>query len=547
MSKKNLIVLIPILMMGAAVVGVFFGHQAAKVGARGIGSFMSSPQTFMQGNNTKLSTIVELIEQQYVDHVDVDSITELVIPELLKHLDPHTIYIPARNLAQVNNELKSNFGGIGVQFTIREDTVNIVSVISGGPASKLGVLPGDKIIKVNGNDFVGKKISNEVVMDSLRGEFGSKVNVTLLRNKDEQINIDIIRGVIPMYSVDVSYMLNDSIGYIRIDRFAEKTYEEMMTGVAKLRSQGCKKLVVDLRGNSGGLLDVVIKMCNEFLPSNALIVYTEGAHQMREDTRANGLGTCQDLGVVVLIDEYSASASEIFAGAMQDNDRGIIIGRRSFGKGLVQTQMELFDQSALRLTIARYHTPSGRCIQRPYDEGTESYYEDTYKRYSSGELFNADSVKVDENQSFTTKGGRTVFGGGGIIPDIFVPRDTTMASNYLIALRSKNIIYNFSLDYADKHRNDNIGKMNNDQLIKFLKHANLMGEIEAYAAKKGIKRTKAVKPDEERYILTEARALIGRNLRDNDVFYPILNETDDVVEKALEIISKRVSVMDAHQ
>ncbi|MBP5420006.1 MAG: S41 family peptidase [Bacteroidales bacterium] len=545
MSKKNLIVLIPILMMGAAITGVFFGHQAAKVGSRSVGNFMSTPQQYMQNPNSKLGTIVDIIEQQYVDVVDLDSITELVIPELLKHLDPHSIYIPARNLAQVNNELKSNFGGIGVQFTIREDTVNIVSVISGGPASKLGVLPGDKIIKVNGYDFVGKKISNEVVMDSLRGEFGSKVNVTLLRNHDEEINIDIIRGVIPMYSVDVSYMLNDSVGYLRIDRFAEKTYEEMMTGIAKLRSMHCTKLVVDLRGNSGGLLDVVIKMCNEFLPANALIVYTEGAHQSREETRANGLGTCQDLGVVVLIDEYSASASEIFAGAMQDNDRGIIIGRRSFGKGLVQTQMELFDQSALRLTIARYHTPSGRCIQRPYSDGVDDYYEDTYKRYSSGELFNADSVKVDENQSYTTIGGRIVFGGGGIIPDIFVPRDTTIASNYLIALRTKNVIYNFSLDYADKHRNDNIGKMNNKQLINFLKHANLMSEIEAYAAKKGVVYTKTIKNDEKKYILTEARALIGRNLRDNEVFYPILNEADDVVMKALEVINSGETVLNA--
>ena len=542
MSKKKLIILVPLLMAGAAILGIIIGHQAAVIGTLSkIGT-----RALIKNNNAKIDAILDIISNQYVDDVNVDSITEKIIPEMLKHLDPHSVYIPASDLAKVNGELKSNFCGIGVQFTIREDTVNIVSVISGGPSSKLGVMPGDKIIRVNDNNFVGKTINNDMVMDSLRGEFGTEVKVSVLRGSQE-MDFNIIRGVIPMYSVDVAYMLNDSVGYLRIDRFAEKTYEEMMTGIAKLKVNNCKTLVVDLRGNSGGLLDVVIKMCNEFLPANALIVYTEGAHEYRSESRANGLGTCQNLNVVVLIDEYSASASEIFAGAIQDNDRGIIIGRRSFGKGLVQTQLELFDESALRLTIARYHTPSGRCIQRPYDEGIDNYYEDTYKRYTSGELFNADSVKVNTSLMFKTIGGREVFGGGGITPDIFVPRDTTTASNYFIALRNKNIIYNFALDYADKHRNDAIGKMSVDELVKFLTTTDFLGELENYAVAKGIKRPILLTADEKKFILTEVRAYIGRNFRDNEAFFPILNANDDVINKAIDVIASGVSVMEAHQ
>ncbi len=521
----------PILMAIAAITGTYIGRMCANTSQ----ALRVMPQTMnMSGcTNNKMQTILELIHSQYVDTVGLDTLVEDIIPQVLAKLDPHSVYIPAKDFERVNEDLKSDFGGIGVMFSISDDTIRVVSVVAGGPSSLLGVMPGDKIIKVNGSPFVGDSITNDLVMSRLRGEIGTHVDITVLRDNNT-IDFSITRDVIPVYSVEVAYVIEPGVGYILIDRFAEKTYEEMLKGIAKLRADGCNTLIIDLRGNSGGLLDVVINMCNEFLEANDLIVYTEGVHHSREEARANGVGTCRNMNVVVLIDEFSASASEIFAGAIQDNDRGTVIGRRSFGKGLVQTQMPLGDNSALRLTVARYHTPSGRCIQRPYDEGTAHYYDDLYKRYESGELFEADSVKFDESQRFQTKKGRTVFGGGGIMPDIFVARDTTKISDYLYKLRAKGIIYRFAIDYADKHRKE-LSALSTQQLIEHLCAIDMLPALRTYAIGHGVSG-KQLTPAEQNVINLEARAYIGRNIRDNEAFYPILNSDDPVIDKALEFL-----------
>lgn len=519
----------------SAIAGTFLGKIAASTS----NSIQVMPQSIsLTGNNgsNKMQAILELIRSQYVDSIGIDTLIEDIIPKVVAKLDPHSVYIPAKDFERVNEDLKSDFGGIGVMFSITDDTVRVISVVSGGPSSLLGIMPGDKIIKVDGQKFVGDSINNDLVMSRLRGEIGTQVSITIMRDT-RTIDYSITRNVIPIYSVEVAYVIEPGIGYMLIDRFAEKTYEEMLKGIAKLRAEGCQTLIVDLRGNSGGLLDVVINMCNEFLAANDLIVYTEGVHHSREDARANGIGTCQNMNVVVLIDEFSASASEIFAGAIQDNDRGTIIGRRSFGKGLVQTQLPLRDNSALRLTVARYHTPSGRCIQRPYDDGTAHYYDDLYKRYENGELFEADSVKFDETQRFQTKGGRTVFGGGGIMPDIFVPRDTTKISDYLYKLRAKGILYRFSIEYANQHRNE-LSALTTPQLIEHLCATNLLPNIKQYATKHGLS-DKKLSVAEQKVINLEARAYIARNIRDNEAFYPILNSDDPVIEKTLNFLHQQ--------
>lgn len=522
----------PIFIAIAVIAGIFLGRLSVpsqQDDYEGV-QVMQMPTA-----TNKLQQILDAIDLYYVDNVSSDTIIEKLIPQILEGLDPHTTYIPADMLEEVNSELRSNFGGVGVQFAIVQDTVNIVAVVDGGPSSHLGVLPGDKIIKVNNRDFVGSAINNQSVIDSLRGDIGTKVDITVLRG-GTSIDFTITRGLIPQYSVNASYMLTDSIGYISIDRFAENTYEEMLQGIAKLKTQGCTKLVVDLRSNQGGLLDVVIRMCNEFLHARDLIVYTEGAHQVRQEARADGKGVCQDMEIVTLIDEFSASSSEIFAGAMQDNDRGLVVGRRSFGKGLVQTQLQLPDFSAVRLTISRYHTPSGRCIQRPYSNGREDYYQEMGRRFSD-ELFKVDSTKMDLEHKYTTKNGRTVFGGGGIIPDIFIPHDTTRASVFLYNLRAKSVLYSYSIEYVNKHRDEYKG-MSTKEVVAALKQKNLWNEVLSYAASKGVKPKDQIKSVERNIIEQDVRAYIAKDISGNDAFYAILNETDPVILKAIEEISK---------
>ncbi len=534
-ATKNCWILV--LIVAAALVGLFLGRSAGKNAAENeIAQRLSDGNMFFglgTGQEGKLQTIMDLINRCYVDEVNIDSMQDVVIPMMLKELDPHCMYIPRKDVEKVAGELKSNFGGIGVQFNLRDDTVSVVSVISGGPSSALGVLPGDKIIKVNGYDFTGEWMTNQTVLDSLRGELGTKVKITVLRNGGTTIDFDIVRDEIPLNSVVAAYEIAKGVGYLKIDRFAEKTYEEMLQGIAKLKSQGCEKLIVDLRSNSGGLLNVVQAMCNEFLERGEMIVYTEGTHQARQESRADGTGTSRDMELVVLIDEFSASASEIFAGAMQDNDRALIIGRRSFGKGLVQSEIPLQDGSAMRLTVARYHTPSGRCIQKPYDHGDdEQYYADFSNRYKSGELFTADSIKTDTTHIYHTAKGRTVYGGGGIVPDIFVAYDTASASKYLYELRAKRFIYDYAMKQVETER-PKLSQMSMTDMVHSLQKKNYMDGLMTYAASHGLARPAKLDNKERMIIENEVRAYIAMSLNSDGGLYPLLNCMDPVVERAL--------------
>lgn len=434
MEYKNSLrqILYPIIIAVVLLVGFFFGRfwQAGFSQGSPGSRLLIYPQT------NKLEALINLISEDYVDSIDKKELVEKIIPDVIKHLDPHTVYIPADELKAANQELEGNFGGIGVQFSMQNDTVLVISVVKGGPSEKVGIMPGDRIVTVNDSIIAGIKMNNDKVVGLLRGELGTKVRVGIKRhNLKSLLDFEITRGNIPVFSVETSYMLTDSIGYIKISRFGRNTYQEFLTAMAKLKAHNCKNVVIDLRNNTGGYLDVAISMCNEFLKKGDLIVYTEGHSNPRQNVYANGSGTCQDIGVTVLIDEGSASASEILAGAIQDNDRGLVVGRRSFGKGLVQQQMMLPDGSAIRLTVARYYTPSGRCIQKPYENGVEDYHRDILARFTHGEFFERDSIVMNDSLKYSTKGGRTVYGGGGVMPDIFVPRDTSAITDYYFALQ----------------------------------------------------------------------------------------------------------------
>ncbi len=530
-SKRQ--ILQPIILSLVLIAGVFIGYRVLPSGNGTDRSLVIYPQT------NKVDAILGLIEQHYVDSVDINKIQEDIIPDMLKELDPHSVYIPAKDLQSVNEELSSNFGGIGVQFSIQKDTVMVVAVISGGPSEKLGILPGDRIISVNDSTIAGNGIENSVVLDLLRGEMGTKVKVGILRrNLKEPLSFDITRGKIPLYSVDVSYMINDEIGYIKINRFAANTYKEFLTALAKLKSNSCKKLILDFRGNSGGYLDIAINLCNEFLHNGDMIVYTEGKTSPKQEVHANGQGTCKDTEIAVLIDEFSASASEIFSGAIQDNDRGIVVGRRSFGKGLVQNQIPLSDGSALRLTIARYYTPSGRCIQKPYNNGTDEYYMDIMERYSHGEFFNRDSIHVNDTLQYTTKNGRTVYGGGGIMPDYFVPRDTTEMSDYYYTVNGKGLIYQYALEYTDNHRSEVKKLQTLAEVEKYLTGKPLLSSFRQYATKNGVKYNHKEFEISKRILEVQLKAYIARNIIDNDGFYPIIGSIDEVLNKAVTLLSE---------
>ncbi|WP_255433919.1 S41 family peptidase [Carboxylicivirga sp. M1479] len=521
----------PFIFALLVALGVFIGRNfMAGPSGGGNNPLMIYPQA-----SNKLDGIMTLIEDEYVDTVNRQSIEERIIPEILKDLDPHSVYIPAKDLNKVNEELQGNFGGIGVQFSMQNDTVMVIQVIQGGPSEKVGILPGDRIVAVNDSIIAGKSIATTDVMKQLRGEMGTDVKVGVLRrpNKD-LIDFNITRGNIPIYSVEVSYMVNETTGYIKVDKFAQNTYQEFLTALAKLKANNCQELIIDFRGNSGGLLDVAIRLCNEFLPAKDLIVYTEGKAHKRQNVHANGAGTCQDTKVIVLIDEFSASASEIFAGAIQDNDRGVVIGRRSFGKGLVQQQIPLSDGSALRLTIARYHTPSGRCIQKSYENGSSDYYEDIYNRYAQGEFFNQDSIEFNDSLKYTTKNGRTVYGGGGIMPDVFVARDTSMMTDYFYKLRVNGIIYRYALQYTDNNRASMEQFTSAESIGAYLDKENILAGFLNFAKDKGVSFNQKDYNLSKELIEIELKAYIARNLIDNEGFYPMLHQVDEVFKEAVE-------------
>ncbi len=537
MNKKNLylVLLIFVTLVTGLLLGNLLANRAKIRDTKNLQGLLSGL------GGSKVDEIMSMIDSKYVDSVDINNISEELIVDMVAKLDPHSVYVPASELAEVNSQLEGSFSGIGVQFNIQNDTIMIVSVVSGGPSEKVGLQPGDRIVLVNDTTFTGKKVSNEKVMKKLRGKANTKVKLGIKRNGTKEIlKYTVTRGEIPVNSVDVAYMIRPGIGLIKVNKFGEKTYDEFLNSIASLRSQGAKKYIIDLRENSGGLMDQAINMVNEFLPQNQLIVYSEGKAYKRFEAKANGKGSCIRNQVVVLIDEFSASASEIFAGAIQDNDRGLIIGRRSFGKGLVQQQYELSDGSAIRLTVARYYTPSGRSIQKPYVNGKADEYEnDIVNRYLHGEIDNKDSVRVADSLKYKTLKGRTVFGGGGIMPDIFVARDTTEYTPYLNKILNYGYLYQFAFNYTDKHRSELKKFRKWEDLDKYLSSQTLLPEFTQYANNKGIKPDSKQISKSAKIMNNLLHAYISRNILGDDGFYPLFLQYDPTVLKAVDVLSKK--------
>ncbi|WP_055096368.1 MULTISPECIES: S41 family peptidase [Bacteroidales] len=529
MNKKTFIWL-PIIIAVAMVAGLYIGryyHQASMIGP----GFFST--------HSKIESLLDIINSQYVDTVDSKQLVEDVMPKIIGELDPHSAYIPAKDLESVNEELEGSFGGIGVQFSILNDTITVVSVISGGPSEKVGILPGDRIIAVNDTSFVGKEITNEKVMGKLRGPKGSQVNLSIKRASSKTpLEFDVVRGDIPVNSVDVSFKINEKTGYLKISKFGRTTYDEFMNALAKLKKEGAEKYIIDLRGNTGGYMEAAINMVNEFLPKGQLIVYTEGKAFKREEAYSNGTGAFQKNQVIILMDEWSASASEIFAGAIQDNDRGLIIGRRSFGKGLVQQQIPFSDGSAIRLTIARYYTPSGRSIQKNYELGkNDDYSQDIMNRFLHGEFDSKDSIKLNTELRYKTLNGRDVYGGGGIMPDIFVPRDTIGITSYFNSVVNTGLIYQFAFKYSDEHRETLEKYKNYQDILRYMQKQPLLNEFVIYAAKHGVK-PRPVYINISRHLITnQLYAYIARNILGDEAFYPILMTHDNTLLKAVEILN----------
>ena len=495
---------------------------------------------------TKVDRLLYLMQNAYVDSLDIDSITDEVMGELVQKLDPHSAYIPKKDLELVNSELAGSFSGIGVQFTIQQDTVRIVAVIAGGPSEGVGVLAGDKLVTVDDSTFVGKKINNEKVMRTLRGEKGTQVKLGIQRaGADGLLYYTVTRGDIPVNSVDAKFIIEPTanakakLGFIRVNKFSETTYKEFLSALADRYPTGATRSSSDLRENSGGYLDQAIRMANEFLQRGDLIVYSEGRAYPRYEATANGGGRFKDVPLVVLIDNFSASASEIFAGAMQDNDRATIIGRRSFGKGLVQQQMPFEDGSAVRLTVARYYTPSGRCIQKPYTLGDQEDYEkDLLDRWEHGELFSADSIHLKDSTVYYTKSGRKMYGGGGIMPDVFVGRDTTLNTPWYNRCVNMAYTYQFAYKYTDEHRKQLNKYKDWQSLEKYLLSQNVLREFVAFAKEKGIEPDEA-QIQKSRPLMTRLlNAYIVRNILGDEGFFPLFERDDEITKKAIEVLSE---------
>ena len=492
-----------------------------------------------QLNAQKFANTLYLIENYYVDTTNSDKIVEDAIIAALKELDPHSAYISKKDVQKANEPLVGSFEGIGVTFQLIRDTITVISPVPGGPSEKVGIMAGDQFIKIDGEESTGKKIDNEYVQKHLRGKKGSKVTVSVKRGSDpELIDFEIVRDKIPLNSINAAFMLDNGVGYIKLDRFAQESAQEFKNAFNKLSTQGMTSLVLDLRGNSGGYLNTAVEMVDQFLGDDQLVVFTEGAHQPRQELRCTKSGVYEQGKLVILIDEGSASASEILSGAVQDHDRGIVIGRRSFGKGLVQRPFNLPDGAQIRLTTARYHTPSGRCIQRPYEKGVEDYYKDLTDRMKNGEYFHADSIHFPDSLKYKTENGRIVYGGGGIIPDIFIPADTSFSSKLYTNLVRKGILNRFTTDYALKHRDEmkatyptfadyNKNFVATDKFVEGLKQAAADGKVEwddeQFARS-------------EKFIRMQIKALIARNLWEMQQYYEVVISEDDGVQKAMEIL-----------
>ncbi len=536
MRDNKIRIYLPLIVSISLIIGIILGIYLNKR------NNSEGNNIFLYPRSNKLLNIIKLIESEYVDTISLESITEMTIVKLLEQLDPHSAYIPASELQAITEPLEGNFSGIGVQFNMQNDTVVIINTIPNGPSALIGIQPGDRIIKVNDTVVAGVKMPSEAIVKRLKGPRGTKVKVTIFRPSTlREIVYDITRNTIPLYSIDVAYKLNDQVGYIKINQFARTTYDEFIQAVSTLHNEGINQLIIDLRGNGGGYLDVAIKIADQFLTENQLIVYTQGRAKPREDFYATRSGICHYDSVVILIDELSASASEILAGAIQDNDRGIIIGRRSFGKGLVQEQIPLSDGSAIRLTVARYYTPTGRCIQKPYVLGSNDYYKDITQRYLHGEFVFKDSIKLNDSLKYFTPKGRVVYGGGGIMPDIFVGIDTSEFSKLYNDIVDLGLIYRFAFQYSDNNR-QNLSKFKTlDELRHELRKRNVFSLFLDFVKKQGIKANHADINRSKNLINTQLEAYICRNFFDNKGFYPILGEIDYTLKKALIILSSEKS------
>ncbi len=520
---------IPLIIAISVIAGIVLGINLP--GERVI------PHTKVTPKSDKLGTILNIIEADYVDDVDRNALTEAAIPAILEKLDPHSTYIPARDLKRLNEPMMGNFEGIGISFNMITDTVQVMSVISGGPSEKAGLMGGDKIIFVNDSLVAGVNMPDEEVIGMLKGPRGSTVSVKVLRRgAAELIAFEIVRDKIPLYSIDVAYMVSKSTGYIKISTFSLTTFTEFQNAIADLKGKGLKNLIVDLRGNPGGVMEPAIMIADQFLPENKLIVFTIGRSQPRQEYKSSSSGTFKDGKLVILIDEGSASGSEIIAGAVQDNDRGTIIGRRSFGKGLVQEPLTFRDGSGLRLTIARYYTPTGRSIQKSYSNGNEEYFDEIHRRILNGERLNPDSIAFPDSLKFITPGGKVLYGGGGIMPDIFIPIDTTGVSEYFIKAINEGHIYRFSLYYTENNRVELTSFTDATSLEAHLDKQDLLNKFVRFASERGLKPdSKGLKISGET-IGIYAKAYIARNILDNKGFYPISGKLDKTLNHAIEWI-----------
>ena len=536
MSLNKYTRFIPIIIAVSIIAGIMIGIYYTN-------RFSDGKSGVINASSNKLNALLRIIDDQYVDTVNMSDLIEEAMPQILGELDPHSSYIPAKDMEEMTADLRGSFSGIGIQFTIQQDTIHINNVIAGGPSEKVGLMAGDRIVEIDDSAFVGKIVTNNEAMKRLKGPKGSEVKLGIFRHGEKEIlHFTIIRGDIPVKSIDAAYMLNAKFGYIKINKFGETTYPEMLISLAKLHQENCKGIVIDLRGNTGGYMGAAVQMVNEFLPKGQLIVYTEGRKAARENYFSNGTGSSQDLPVIVLVDEGSASASEIFAGAIQDNDRGTIIGRRSFGKGLVQQPIEFNDGSSIRLTIARYHTPSGRCIQKPYTKGKDENYEmDILTRYEHGEFFSQDSIKQDESHIYYTSLGRSVYGGGGIMPDIFVPQDTIGITSYYSMAVNRGLILQFSFQYTDQNRQALQKYDTSESLLKYLKKQNILEKFANFAESKGLKRRNILMYKSQKLLERNLYGNIIYNMLDMEDYLKYLNQLDPTVLKALEVLENEQS------
>ena len=528
---KKLSTWLPLIIVVSMVCGIF------------LGTYIFGRKSFFSANSSydKLGVMLDLIDKNYVDSISTDSILEKSFPDILAQLDPHSTYIPAEDLEDVNIRTEGSFSGIGIRFNILTDTVTVDEVISGGPSAKVGIMPGDRIVTVNDTVIVGNEWTNNKLLKILRGPRFSEVTLGIKRdNANDLLEFTVIRDNVPVTSVDASYMITPTIGYLKINTFSEETYAEFLTSLVRLKTTGAQKFILDLRGNGGGLMQAAVLMANEFLQRDEVIVSTRGREDaFRSSSSSNGLGAFQNEPLVVLIDESSASASEILAGAVQDNDRGLIVGRRSFGKGLVQNQMELSDNSAIRLTVARYYTPSGRCIQKNYTPGNlNSYNQEIVERYMHGEGFSADSIKVDSKEVFYTLGGREVYGGGGIIPDVFVANDTLGITDYYIKIYNAGLLQKFSFIYTDSNRKQLSEAKSTNEILSLLPNDDaLLNQFVGFAHREAKIAPRWYYINQSRSLILDIlKALIARDMLGTSAYYEVINRTDNTVLKAIEAI-----------